>query len=85
MIVFSCQKNEEIDTQSSKNVIAKKISFNDIKENSELRQTLKTLEKHLDYIKKKSVSKGNSSNDSFSILTNEILQVNTATTVAYYL
>ncbi|WP_159292199.1 hypothetical protein [Tenacibaculum maritimum] len=84
----SCEKDdtfdENISTIQKSNVIAKRVTLNEIKENQTLKQSLDKIEKQFDYIKRNNkFSKINSTDNSFSILTDEILQVNTDSTEAY--
>lgn len=84
----SCEKDdtfdENISTIQKSNVIAKRVTLNEIKENQTLKQSLDKIEKQFNYIKKNNeFSKINSTDNSFSILTDEILQVNTDSTEAY--
>jgi hypothetical protein len=84
----SCEKDdtfdENISTIQKNNVIAKRVTLNEIKENQTLKQSIDKIEKQFDYIKKDNeFSKINSTDKSFSILTDEILQVSTDSTEAY--
>jgi len=84
----SCEKDnnfdENISTIQKSNVIAKRVALNKIKENQTLKQSLDKIEKHFNYIKKSNeFSKINSTDNTFSILTDEIIQVNTDSTEAY--
>lgn len=84
----SCEKDdtfdENISTVQKSNVIAKRVTLNEIKENQTLKRSLDKIEKQFDYFKKgNEFSKINSTNNLFSILTDEILQVTTDSTEAY--
>ncbi|WP_299669679.1 hypothetical protein [uncultured Polaribacter sp.] len=86
--IFSCQNDditeENINISTNNRVIAKRVNFNDIKQNEKLKKSLAKIEKRLNYFKKTKVfSKIESNNNSFSILTDEIIQIKTDDTEAY--
>lgn len=91
----NCQKDDvfidEIVTVKKENSIsAKRITLKDIEKNNELKLSLSNIEKQFDYYKKNdfqskssTYSKVASTDNSFTILTDEILEVTTNTTTAY--
>lgn len=85
---FNCQKDDDFEEsnnfQTKNNVIAKRVTLNEIKKNSHLRQSLQKIENQFDYIKKNKInSKINSVDNAFTILTDEIILINTDSTEAY--
>lgn len=89
ILVTNCQKEDYFiektaPVENSNNLTIKKVSLNELKENKQLRTSLSKIEKHLDVAKQQNEnSKIDATDNSFSILTDEILQATTDHSEAY--
>ncbi|WP_452230967.1 hypothetical protein [Lacinutrix sp. MEBiC02404] len=89
LTLVNCEKDDEFKENTSQNentnkVLVKRVTLNEIKENSELNNTFYKINKYLDVSKINTVnSKINASDGSFVILTDEIVQTVTDNSEAY--
>ena len=89
-ILVNCQKEESFNedtptpAENESDIQINRLSLTDLKNNKQLSTTFNKFEKHLDVVKRSNtMAKINSSDDSFVILTDEILQTTTSTSETY--
>jgi hypothetical protein len=89
-ILVNCQKEESFNEDTptpavnESDIQINRLSLTDLKNNKQLSTTFNKFEKHLDVVKRSNtMAKINSSDDSFVILTDEILQTTTSTSETY--
>lgn len=85
IVLTNCLHDTTLEHSAKKRVHAKRISLKDFKQKQQVNEALLKFEKHVDYYKKahESYSKINAIDSTFSILTDEIIEVVTDSTEAY--
>lgn len=88
LLLVNCQKDDDFQDRHALplkgNISAKRVTLNEIKKNELLKQSISKIEKQFDYNKINSGNaRINATDNSFVILTDEIIEVATDTTIAY--
>lgn len=84
VLLTNCFKEIPPDTIEQSGIVVKRVNFQELKQKRNLYNKIEQIDKVFDFRKRDSQLKEiKSTNDSFTILTNEILQVNTDSTEAF--